>query len=152
MKTILLVDDEPEVLKCLSEMLQRLNYRVLTSRNGPSALALMGGTGNPDLVITDQRMPGMDGLEFICLLRQKLPDVPIIMMTAYGTMESYLTAGTLGVFRYLQKPIRLRDLERTAADALCGLRQIKKDACDAQSEDQISERSGGATWGISSAR
>lgn len=131
MKTILLLDDEPEVLTCLVEMLQRLNYRVLTETDGSSALSRISAGASPDLVITDHRMPGMDGLEFVSALRAMLPSVPVVMFTAYGSLESYLTAGALGVFQYVLKPVTMRELERTVSAAL--RYDAGKNACSGRS-------------------
>jgi DNA-binding NtrC family response regulator len=73
---------------------------------------------NIDLVITDYRMPGMDGLEFLNMLRQKNPTVPVIMLTAYGAVETYLKSLSLGVFEYVNKPIKAKELGRIVQAAL----------------------------------
>jgi DNA-binding NtrC family response regulator len=63
-------------------------------------------------------MPGMDGLEFLNALRQKDPAVPVIMLTAYGAVESYLKSLSLGVFEYVNKPIKAKDLGRVVQAAI----------------------------------
>jgi DNA-binding NtrC family response regulator len=117
-KTILLVDDEMEILKSLGEILSRFGYRVIAKQNGQDALATMKEGTNIDLVITDYRMPGMDGLEFLNMLRQKNPTVPVIMLTAYGAVETYLKSLSLGVFEYVNKPIKAKELGRIVQAAL----------------------------------
>jgi DNA-binding NtrC family response regulator len=117
-KTILLVDDEMEILKSLGEILSRFGYRVIAKQNGQDALATIKEGTNIDLVITDYRMPGMDGLEFLNMLRQKNPTVPVIMLTAYGAVETYLKSLSLGVFEYVNKPIKAKELGRIVQAAL----------------------------------
>jgi CheY-like chemotaxis protein len=110
MKTLLLVDDELENLRSLGEILNRFGYTVIAKPDAPSALAAVREGAHVDLVITDYRMPGMDGLEFIIQLKQMLPDVPVIMLTAYGAVETYLKSLSLGVFEYVNKPVRAKEL------------------------------------------
>jgi DNA-binding NtrC family response regulator len=118
MKTILLVDDELEILKSLGEILTRFGYQVIAKQSAQEALASVKDGANIDLVITDYRMPDVDGLEFLNALRQMDPSVPVIMLTAYGAVESYLKSLSLGVFEYVNKPIKAKDLGRIVQAAL----------------------------------
>jgi len=117
-KTILLVDDELEILKSLGEILTRFGYQVIAKQAAQEALASVKDGANIDLVITDYRMPGMDGLEFLNALRQMDPSVPVIMLTAYGAVESYLKSLSLGVFEYVNKPIKAKELGRIVQAAI----------------------------------
>ena len=87
MKTLLLVDDELENLKTLGEILNRFGYKVIEMPDAQSALTIIQEGVMVDLVITDNRMPGMDGLEFLVRLKQILPVVPVVMLTGYGAVE-----------------------------------------------------------------
>ena len=118
MKTILLVDDELEILKSLGAILTRFGHHVITKQSAQDALSVFEGGEHIDLVITDYRMPGMDGLEFLNALRQKDAVVPVIMLTAYGAVESYLKSLSLGVFEYVNKPIKAKDLGRIVQAAI----------------------------------
>jgi len=117
-KTILVVDDEPENLRSYEEILKDMDYRVLTQSSGDAALALLRDGVTVDLVITDYRMPGMNGMEFLTELRRFQPCVPAIMITAYGNIETYLNSVSLGVFEYVNKPIKKEELERIVKHAL----------------------------------
>jgi len=117
-KTILLVDDEQENLRTYEEILVDLDYRVLTRSDGDTALALLRGGAAVDLIITDYRMPGKNGIEFVLELRRLRPFVPVIMITAYGSIETYLHSISLGVFEYVHKPISKEEFERIVHRAL----------------------------------
>ncbi len=120
MKTILLVDDELENLRSLGEILNRFGYRVIAKPDGQSALDTVRGGTAVDLVITDYRMPGMNGLEFLTSFRQVKPEVPAIMLTAYGAVETYLKSLSLGVFEYVNKPVKAKELGRIVKAAIDG--------------------------------
>lgn len=118
MRTILLVDDEPENRRSYEEILNDLGYEVIAEADGESALSVIHEGGLIDLVITDFRMPGMNGLEFITQLRQYLPSVPVIMITAFGDIETYLQSFSLGVFEYVNKPVTKEEFERIVKAAM----------------------------------
>lgn len=120
MKTILLVDDELENLRSLGEILNRFGYRVIAKPDGQSALDTVREGTAVDLVITDYRMPGMNGLEFLTSFRQVRPEVPAIMLTAYGAVETYLKSLSLGVFEYVNKPVKAKELGRIVKAAIDG--------------------------------
>ncbi len=119
-KTILVVDDEPESLRSLGEVLSDLGYEIVARPSGREALSAAQDRAAFDLVITDFRMPGMNGLEFITSLRRVMPEIPVIMLTAYGDIETYFQSFSLGVFEYVNKPVSKEEFERIVKAALYG--------------------------------
>ena len=117
-KTILLVDDETDIRSVYTELLGDLGCRVLSEPDGRSALAFIKQGAGIDLVITDYMMPGMNGLKFIKSLRAMRPSVPVIMITGFTSIENYLKSKSLGVFEYVEKPIRLEEFRRVVTAAL----------------------------------
>ena len=116
-KTILVVDDDIENARSYCEILMDLDYRCVTGGDVNAALALLQSE-KVDLVITDYRMPGKTGLDFIVALRQIRPDLPVIMITAYGNIETYLRSMSLGAFEFVNKPITKGEFERIVQHAL----------------------------------
>jgi CheY-like chemotaxis protein len=119
MKTILVVDDEPSVLFALSEGLsdRRHGVRVTTAANGIEAVAVLEA-GPVDLVLTDLRMPDMDGFELLAFLRRNHAALPVILMTALGNAETSARLATAGSFECLPKPFDLPELKRKIAEML----------------------------------
>ena len=118
LKTVLVVDDEQENLRTYEEILHDMDYNVLLQPDGSAALALLSKDAAVDLIITDFRMPGMNGIEFITELKHCRPFVPVIMITAYGNIETYLHSISLGVFEYVHKPVKKEEFERIVKRAL----------------------------------
>ncbi len=118
-KTVLVVDDEePFLLSLLDALAPHASlFRVVTALSGLEALDLVGCVG-PDLVITDLRMPGMDGLTLMGRLRSTQPLLPLIVMTAYNSPEIERELKVLRPAAVLEKPIDLDDLFRAVARAL----------------------------------
>jgi two-component system NtrC family response regulator len=114
---ILIVDDEKNYLVVLQALLADSGYEVLTAPNGNQALAL-AAEEEPDLVITDMRMPQMTGVELIQRLRANFNEIPIIVMTAYGTVENAVEAMKSGASDYISKPFENTELLLTVEKAL----------------------------------
>jgi DNA-binding NtrC family response regulator len=111
MKNILVVDDEENARIALSKILSREGYAVASAANGYEALNYLRGK-EVDLVITDINMPEMNGMEFLRELGKVHPAVNVIMITAYGEVESYIEAMDLGVFEYINKPVKIDELKK----------------------------------------
>ncbi len=111
LKRILVVDDEENTRLALTRLLAGEGYDVKTAANGSEALNQL--RSQPvELIITDLNMPVMNGLAFLRELHREQPASNVIMITAYGEVESYLEALNLGAFEYLNKPVRLDDLKK----------------------------------------
>ena len=109
-ESILLVEDEANARKGLTQFLQGLNYDVMTAANGKEALDLFKKE-SPDLVISDIRMPEMDGIALLESIKAEAPAAKVILLTAYGSVEDAVKAMKKGAFYYLTKPINLEELE-----------------------------------------
>ncbi|MEK6701270.1 MAG: sigma-54 dependent transcriptional regulator [Planctomycetota bacterium] len=103
MSTILVVDDKPMMRDSIGETLRRAGFDVVEAPDGPAALAAFASQ-RPDCVVTDLNMPGMNGIELIERLRSIDEDVPLLLMTAYASIETAVKAIRLGAFNYIQKP------------------------------------------------
>ena len=117
MDTILVVDDETNYLTVMEALLGEEGYEVLTAPGGHDALKLTGSS-DVDLVLTDMKMPKMNGIELLGELKRLYPDLPVIMMTAYGTVEKAVEAMKTGAFDYILKPFKNEELLVTIARAL----------------------------------
>jgi two-component system response regulator AtoC len=118
-KQILVVDDEPKMRRVLEIMLQKMGHRVLVAGNGREALASFEAN-SVDLVITDLRMPEMDGIELLAALRAQESDVPVVVITAHGTIETAVTAMKHGACDYILRPFDIDVLELAVQRALNG--------------------------------
>jgi len=107
---ILIVDDEPDMLKLLSMTIQRKTPYQVTVTNNPIEALELAKKGDFDLVITDLKMPGLDGIELLRAVKSLNPDTPVIMMTAYGTVESASEAMEKGGFDFITKPFRIEHI------------------------------------------
>jgi DNA-binding response OmpR family regulator len=124
-KRILVVDDEPYVAMVLAEALTQAheNCDVLTAENAAQALAQVGQTPL-DLLITDLRMPGTDGLTLINTLRQTSPGMAVVLMTAFASELVRQQAAQLGVDRFMTKPFNLAEIRRVVRDVFERLEQV----------------------------
>jgi len=114
---VLVVDDEANTRRVLEIMLQKMGHETRAAGNGQEALALTQRESF-DLVLTDLRMPGMDGLALLNALRSQKVETPVILLTAYGTVESAVQAMKLGAYDYILRPFDVEAVERTITRAL----------------------------------
>jgi len=122
---ILIVDDEPNALQVLSAILSDAGYNVVESSNGEKAIKVISKK-DIDVVVTDLKMPGKDGMQLFDYIIENYPDIPVIFLTAYGTVESAVNAMTRGAFYYFIKPPDYLQLKSIIAKAL-QQRSLKKE-------------------------
>jgi two-component system nitrogen regulation response regulator NtrX len=118
MKSVLVVDDEKAVRDSIRMILEYEKFDVQYAEDGPSALARVEG-GDVDLVLLDIKMPGEDGLKVLRRLRQGHPDIPVVMISGHGTIETAVEATRLGAYDFLPKPLdsdKLVIVARNAAE------------------------------------
>lgn len=119
---LLVVDDEPDMLRLLTMIIKdKTPYDLITTNNPVEALEL-AKKGGFDIVITDLKMPGLDGIELLNAVREFDPDIPIIIITAYATAESASEAMDKNAFDFITKPFRKEQILFTIEKALRWLR------------------------------
>jgi DNA-binding NtrC family response regulator len=139
MATILCLDDEPAIGLILQDTLERAGHQTVSAHNVLQALA----AGSVDLIISDYRMPGLTGLEFLALLRQEGYETPLIMLTGYGSIEHAVAAIKAGAIDYITKPVRAEQLELAVNQALEVVRlrreneRLRKEVMEYRNERQI---------------
>ena len=117
MADILIVDDDPQLLRLLALRLTKEGHRVIEAASGEQALGRLAAQ-TPDLVLTDLRMNGMDGMALFEAIHLEQPTLPVIILTAHGTIPDAVSATRRGVFGYLPKPFEARDLMQEVERAL----------------------------------
>jgi two-component system response regulator GlrR len=126
---VLIVDDDPDILKLLEIRLSAAGYRVAAADSGEKALAQLAAT-RPQAVITDLRMSGMDGMALFEEVHKANPVLPVIVLTAHGTIPDAVAATQRGVFSYLTKPFEaktlLAEVERAIALGGTGARAAER--------------------------
>jgi DNA-binding NtrC family response regulator len=147
MATILHVDDEPAIGLILQDTLERAGHEALGVRSVPEALQILA-RGEVDLVISDYRMPGITGLEFLALVQREGYDVPLIMLTGHASIEHAVTAIKAGAIDYITKPIRPEQLQLAVDQALAYVRlrreneALRREVMEFRNERQILGESG----------
>lgn len=120
-KTILIADDEPGIRDSLRKLLEFESYRVVLASDGPSALDL-ARDGLADMALLDIKMPGMDGLEVLSRIHSEFPELPVVIISGHGTIQTALEATRLGAYDFVEKPI---DADRILLVIRNGLAQGK---------------------------
>src|SRR4029077_13358674 len=112
--------------RVLEAMLRREGYEVITAANGVEALG--GMRGGVHTVITDLKMPVLDGMALLKRLSSDYPDVPVVMITAHGSVENAVEAVKLGAFDYLEKPFEQEQIRQVVAKAMSTYTLARRDA------------------------
>jgi two-component system response regulator AtoC len=123
---IMIVDDEPNMLKVLSSLLKREGYEVLEASDGQSALVSMEDN-YIDVLLADLRMPGMDGMTLLERATSSRPDLPVIILTAHGTIDIAVEALKKGAFDFITKPFEWKELKQVIHKAVQTARLSKKE-------------------------
>ena len=114
---ILVVDDEPNMRKVIRAMLIEDGFEVHDARDGESALAVLADH-HIDIVVTDLKMPKIDGMTFIKMVREKNASIPIIIITGYGSAKNRALAKSYGVNKILSKPCSIADITQSINSTL----------------------------------
>src|SRR5258707_921858 len=116
-RTLLVADDDPGLRESLERTLTREGYRVLLASDGRAALERLQD-GAIDLIVTDLKMPGLTGLELLRAAKALAPDVDVILLTAFGTIEEAVNAMKDGAYDFITKPFRGEQLLKVVGKAL----------------------------------
>jgi two-component system NtrC family response regulator len=125
METILIVDDEINYTRILAAILEDEGFETLTTNSGPEALQVLAES-DVDLVLTDMKMPAMDGIDLLELVKKEDADLPVIMMTAHGTVEKAVEAMQKGAYNYILKPFDNEQLVLYVNKAVSMYRVVKE--------------------------
>ncbi len=125
-RRVLVADDELNMRRVLEAMLRREGYEVITAANGVEAMS--GMTAGVHTVITDLKMPVLDGMALLKRLSAEYPDVPVVMITAHGSVENAVEAVKLGAFDYLEKPFEQEQIRQVVAKAINTYALARRDA------------------------
>ncbi len=142
MTTILCIDDDVVIRQLLDRMLARAGHRSLLASTVPEALQLLAHE-TVDLIVSDYRLPGLSGLEFLALLREEGYEIPLIVLTGYGSIEHAVTAIKAGAVDYITKPVRADQLELAVDQALAVVRlrrendALRKEVMGLRNERQV---------------
>lgn len=117
-KTVLIVDDEENARLGLSCFLAQEGFHVEIAADGEEALKVLRENPDTSLIISDINMPGMNGIGLLREVNRLHPETAIIMVTAYGEVETYIDAMNLGAFEYLHKPVRIEELKLAISKVL----------------------------------
>ncbi len=137
---LLIVDDDADLLKLLSMRLEAAGYEVTAVASAEAALAQLD-VQRPALVLSDVQLPGMDGLALFNVIRERHPALPVILLTAHGTIPDAVAATAQGVYTYLTKPFDGRALLETIAQALTLTAARQDDSTDQAWRESIVSRS-----------
>jgi len=141
-KAVLIVDDEKNILLTVSQSLETLHLEMDTAMNGEDALAKLKGR-DFGLILLDLRMPGMDGMEVLRRVREIRPDIQIIIITAYGTIELAVEAMRLGAVDFIQKPFTPEEIRDLVSRVLDREKLDEQKAADYGSSIELAKRSVG---------
>ncbi len=139
---ILLIDDEPDIVRVLSMSLRADGYEVVTALNGTEGVAAFEAE-QPDIIITDIKMPGMDGIEVLGKIKSKNPETEVIIITGHGDIDNAIEALKYGASDFINKPVRDEALSvalQRAQEKLDIKRQLKEYTLDLEKKIEVATR------------
>jgi len=117
--SLLIVDDEPHILSSLKRILEGEDIEILTAKDAEEARRVLQERGEAEVVICDNKLPGITGLEFLTSVRRLYPDMVMILLTGYPDLNSAITAiNKANIWRYILKPIEVEELKSLVKQAL----------------------------------
>jgi len=129
---ILLVDDEKPFLETMTRRLVKREFITASATSGQEAIRLLEKNDDVEVVVLDVKMPEMDGLQTLKIIRQRFPLVEVIMLTGHATIESAIEGMKLGAFDYLMKPCEMEDLLSKVREAAMKKQRHKEKIIEAQ--------------------
>ena len=142
---ILVVDDQPVVLNALEKILKIGPYEVFCALSATEGLAILE-QAPVDLIISDERMPGMSGSEFLAIARQRWPRTVRVMLTGYASLATAMRAINEGeIFRFLTKPINSQDLHNVVKDAMAHMAMQNEICQTADMRNSLEKQAPGIT-------
>ncbi len=138
-RRVLVVDDEKNIRLTLTQSLRALELETDAAMNGEEALSKIQREPY-DLMLLDLRMPGMDGMEVLRRARQLRPELPVVILTAYGSVESAVEAMKLGAVDFLQKPFSPKEIRDLCSEVLARSRLDVEGAEDYETHLQLAKR------------
>ena len=148
---VLIVDDSPQMVQTIDKYLSAHGFDIVTATSGDDAIHEVRTT-QPDAVVTDLRMNGLDGVDVLEIIRDSQAGIPVIIMTAFGSVENAVEATQRGAFHYLTKPFRLATLrtllERAVSRPAQGTKPPADERASQAKEAAPSPSGGGPSTGI----
>ncbi len=141
---ILVIEDDPDGRRSVADALEAAGHRVTAAAGGAAGLAELD-RHRFDLVLSDVRLPDLSGMEVLERIRRRLPELPVLLMTAYGTVATAVAALQAGAYDYILKPLDLADLQAKVARAG---ETVRLRAEVGRLQAALSERQGRARWSL----
>jgi DNA-binding NtrC family response regulator len=109
---VVFVEDDPEMLAVYAENFENPEFQIVAARDGKEAIDLLRNSEDQfDVVVTDNFMPKMDGMRLLKIVRYEFPQTKLLMVTGYGNWTDYLDAEKIGVYKFVDKPVKMRELK-----------------------------------------
>ena len=137
---VMLVDDEAPFVETMTKRLEKRDLDVISAFSGQEALEILDYQRNVDVVILDVKMPGMDGIETLKVMKSVYPLVEVVMLTAHATVESAIEGMKFGAFDYLMKPCDMEQLMGKVNEATRKKRDHEEKIREAHVKEILSKR------------